>query len=481
MWELIAANKRKSKILFFSMFILLEALCIVIGLAVDYPRGAYWGAGIGFALWAIQSTVAYYFGDKIVLRVSQASKVTKEAHPQLWNVVEEMKIAASQPYMPDIYVVNDSAMNAFATGIRPEKSAVCVTAGLLEALNRDELQGVIAHEMSHILNRDVLFMTFAGVMLGSINLVAKGFIGTSRITSGAGRRSRLGSSASRIHPAFFIIAIVFSILAPLLAQLFYYAISRKREYLADATAVRLTRYPEGLASALEKIAVSAGNLMFYNKITAPMFIINPMALENSSSLISTSTHPPTSSRISILRQLQHGGKVSFRDYQNIFSKENKDYKLLPKSALADKNDVAVRQGVASDSTGVAGNAQTTGSKKASIRDVNNLIMATSGFLFMPCTCGLKIKVPPTIGKNQIQCPRCGRYLTVPSITSTVSHKEEKTRDVEGAQGVFERKNPDSWETAICDCGHSIQLSPLFRGRQVICKKCKRKIQINYPE
>ena len=480
MWELIAANKKKSKILFFSMFVLLEALCIVIGLAVDYPRGAYWGAGIGFALWAVQSAVAYFFGDKIVLKVSRATKVTKEAHPQLWNVVEEMKIAASQPYMPEIYVINDNAMNAFATGIRPEKSAVCVTAGLLETLNRDELQGVIAHEMSHIINRDVLFMTFAGVMLGSINLVAKGFLGTSRITSGASRRGKLGSSASRIHPAFFIVAIVFSILAPLLAQLFYYAISRKREYLADATAVRLTRYPEGLASALEKISVSASNLMWYNKITAPMFIINPMALESSGELFSSSTHPPTHKRIGILRQLQHGGKVSFRDYQNIFSKENKDYNLLPKSALADKNDVAVRQGSIQESLGLGGDPA-TGAKKATIRDVNNLIMATSGFLFMPCTCGLKIKVPPTIGKSKIQCPRCGRYLTVPSVTSTVSHQDEKTKDIDGAQAVFERKNPDSWETAICDCGHSIQLSPIFRGRQVICKKCKRKIQINYPE
>lgn len=477
MWELIASNKRKSKILFFSMFVLLVSLCVVIGLALDYPRGGYWGAAIGFGLWAIQSIVAYYFGDKIVLKVSRATKVTKEIHPQLYNIVEEMKIAASQTFMPDIYVVNDSAMNAFATGIKPEKCAICVTAGLLESLNRDELQGVIAHEMSHIINRDVLFMTFAGVMLGSINLVAKGFLGTSRITSGASRRGRLGSSASKIHPAFFIVAIVFSILAPLLAQLFYFAISRKREYLADATAVRLTRYPEGLASALEKISGSASNLMWFNKITAPMFIINPMALENSSELLSRSTHPPTSSRIGILRKLQHGGTVSFRDYQNIFAKENKDFKLLPKSALEDKNTVSTRQA----SAGGGGGGGEAVSKKADIRSVNDLIMATSGFLFMPCTCGLKIKVPPTIGKNQIQCPRCGRHLTVPSITSNVSHKEEKTRDIAGAQAVFERTNPDSWETALCDCGHSIQLSPLFRGRQITCKKCKRKIQINYPE
>ncbi|HQJ59515.1 MAG TPA: M48 family metalloprotease, partial [bacterium] len=176
MWELIEQNRRKSKVVFIAMFFLLEALSISIGGAIYYPDGLYWGALAGFALWAIQSAVAYYFGDAIVLSVSKATKVTKESYPQLYNIVEEMKIAGSQTFMPEIYVINDSAMNAFATGIRPEKSAVCVTAGLLETLNRDELQGVIAHEMSHIINRDVLFMTFAGVMLGSINLIAKGFI-----------------------------------------------------------------------------------------------------------------------------------------------------------------------------------------------------------------------------------------------------------------------------------------------------------------
>jgi heat shock protein HtpX len=474
MWELIDQNKRKSKIVFIAMFFLLEALSISIGMAMYYPYGGYWGALIGFVIWAVQSAAAYYFGDRIVLSVSKATKVEKENYPQLYNVVEEMKIAASQTFMPEIYVVNDSAMNAFATGIRPEKSAVCVTVGLLESLNRDELQGVIAHEMSHIINRDVLFMTFAGVMLGSINLIAKGFIIGSRgaVTS---RRTRLGSGASRVHPAMMLIAIAFAIIAPLLAQIFYFAISRKREYLADATAVRLTRYPEGLASALEKISGSASNLMWYNKITAPMFIINPMALTDEASLFSTSTHPPTHQRIAILRSLQNGGKVSFRDYQAIFAKQNKDYKLLPDSALKDKGEIKVREAL----SGVE--AVAAASAVVSPRNITDLIMASSGFLFMPCACGLKIKVPPTIGKSQVQCPRCGRYLTVPSVTSGIDHSEEKTKPVDGAVSVFKRQNPDSWETCLCSCGHSVQLSPLFRGRQITCKKCGNKIQIDYPE
>ncbi len=473
MWELIEQNRRKSKIVFIAMFFLLEALSISIGGAIYYPDGLYWGALAGFAIWAVQSAVAYYFGDAIVLSVSKATKVTKESYPQLYNIVEEMKIAGSQTFMPEIYVINDSAMNAFATGIRPEKSAVCVTAGLLETLNRDELQGVIAHEMSHIINRDVLFMTFAGVMLGSINLIARGFITGSRGSINS-RRSRLGSNASNVHPAVMLIAIAFAIIAPLLAQLFYFAISRKREYLADATAVRLTRYPEGLASALEKISGSAANLVFYNRITAPMFIINPMALADEGSLFSTSTHPPTHQRIAILRALHNGGKVSFRDYQQVFTKTANERKLLPESALKDKGEVSIRDGL-------SGVEAVAASSVASPRNISDLIMATSGFLFMPCACGLKIKVPPTIGKSQIQCPRCGRYLTVPSVTSGINHSEEKTKPVDGALSVFKRINPDSWETCLCSCGHTIQLSPIFRGRQVICKKCKNKIQIDYPE
>ncbi|HQJ61113.1 MAG TPA: M48 family metalloprotease, partial [bacterium] len=288
------------------------------------------------------------------------------------------------------------------------------------------------------------------------------------------RRSRLGSRASNVHPAIMLIAIAFAIIAPILAQLFYFAISRKREYLADATAVRLTRYPEGLASALEKISGSAANLVFYNRITAPMFIINPMALADEGSLFSTSTHPPTHQRIAILRALQNGGKVSFRDYQQVFTKTANERKLLPDSALKDKGEVQVRAGLSTEEA-------LTAATIASPRNISDLIMATSGFMFMPCACGLKIKVPPTIGKSQIQCPRCGRYLTVPSVTSGINHSEEKTKPVDGAVSVFKRVNPDSWETCLCSCGHTIQLSPIFRGRQVICKKCKNKIQIDYPE
>ncbi len=479
MWELVQQNKRKSQIIFAGMFLLLMGLSVSIGLAIEYPVGGYWGAFVGFILWAVQSAVAYFFGDQIVLRVSQATKVSKENYPQLHNIVEEMKIAASQPYMPEVYVINDEAMNAFATGIRPEKSAICVTAGLLESLNRDELQGVVAHEMSHIINRDVLFMTFAGVMLGTINMISKGFIiGSYSGRRGSySRRGRLGSSASKSHPALMLIALVFAIIAPLLANIFYFAISRKREYLADATAVRLTRYPEGLASALERISGTATNLVMYNSITAPMYIINPMAYSDQASVFSSSTHPPTSERIGILRALQNGGKVSFRDYQAAYAKQCGNKKLLPDSALKNKEQIAVRTGMVAAAGAVAGGV----SKKGAVRGVTDLIMANSGFVFLPCSCGLKIKVPPTLGKSNTQCPRCGKFLTVPSVTSGINHKSEKTENIDGAAATFVRKNPDSWESFNCSCGFGHQLSPLFRGRKVVCRKCKANIQIDYPE
>ncbi len=212
-----------------------------------------------------------------------------------------MKISAGLPTMPKIYIINEVAPNAFATGIKPENSAVAVTAGLLARLNRDELQGVIAHEVSHIVNRDVMFMTFAGIMLGSIVLISEVFLRS--LWFGGGRYSSKSSKSSgQGQMIIMIVAIVFAILAPILAQLLYFAISRKREYLADASAVRYTRYPEGLASALEKISDNTIELKTANKVTAPMYIVNPLKPKGQKLSDLTSTHPPISERIRILKR-----------------------------------------------------------------------------------------------------------------------------------------------------------------------------------
>ena len=189
-----------------------------------------------------------------MLSVSNAKEVTPEVHQQLFNIVEEMKIASNLPKMPKIFIINDAAPNAFATGTKPENSAITVTAGLLAKLNRDELQGVIAHEMSHIANRDILVMTFAGIMLGCIVLISEVFLKGLWFSGGSSARYRSKSSSGggQAQLVMMIAAIILAILAPIAAQLLYFAISRRREYLADANGARLTRYPEGLASGSGK-------------------------------------------------------------------------------------------------------------------------------------------------------------------------------------------------------------------------------------
>ena len=276
MWELIRQNKRKSFLLFIGMGCLLMLLGYIIGAAYAPPSGGIAGLSIAIMIWVILSLVSYFNGDSIALSVSGAKEITRDVHPQLFNVVEEMKIAAGLPAMPKIYIIDSPAPNAFATGRKPEKCAIAVTAGLLERLNRDELQGVIAHETSHIHNRDILFMTFAGIMLGSIVLISEVYFRGLMFRGVSSRRRSSSRSGGQAQAIIAIAAIVLAILAPIIAQLLYLAVSRRREYLADASAARLTRYPEGLASALEKISKSTADLPKANKVTAPMYIVNPL-------------------------------------------------------------------------------------------------------------------------------------------------------------------------------------------------------------
>jgi len=258
MWELIRANKRNSIVLMVVMAVVLLLVGFVIGLAWFGPEGGLFGLMIATVVWLVMMLVSFSSGDQILLAASKATRVTHDVHPQLFNVVEEMKIAASLPAMPKVYIINDPAPNAFATGRSPNTASVAVTAGLLARLNRDELQGVIAHEISHILNRDILFVTLAGVMLGSIVLLSQVFLRGMFYSSMMGSRRRYssgsGGGGGYAQIIMLVLAIVVAILAPIMASLLYFALSRRREYLADAGATRLTRYPEGLASALEKIA-----------------------------------------------------------------------------------------------------------------------------------------------------------------------------------------------------------------------------------
>jgi heat shock protein HtpX len=399
MWELIQANKRKSIVLFISLGMTLLLLGYFFGGAYYPDGGGFIGIFFALIIWGILSLISYFSGSKILLAVSGAKEVTKEVHPQLFNVVEEMKISAGLPKMPKIYIINEAAPNAFATGIKPEESAVAVTAGLLARLNRDELQGVIAHEVSHIVNRDVLFVTFAGIMLGSIVLISEIFLRSLWFSGGGRYSSRSSKSSGQGQMIIMIIAIVFAILAPILAQLLYFAISRKREYLADASAVRYTRYPEGLASALEKISDTSIDLKSANKVTAPMYIVNPLKPKGMKLSDLTSTHPPTSERIRILRSISGG--ANYVNYQSAFNNvKHAKSTIIPSSGLTDNTQIALKE-MAAVPVAVAVNKQTK-------RETGDIMMKVNNYSFINCKCGLKIKIPPDFKKNELFCPRCGR-------------------------------------------------------------------------
>lgn len=403
MWELIQANKRKSLFIFFGMGMLLILIGFIFGSYYDSGSGGVIGIFLSLILFGILSLVSYIGGSKILLAVSGAKEVTKDVHPQLFNVVEEMRIAANLPSQPKIYIISESAPNAFATGIKPENSAIAVTAGLLGQLNRDELQGVIGHEMSHIMNRDVMLMTFAGMMLGAISLIAEVFTRSLWFGGGSRYRSKSSKNSGQAQLIIMVVAIALAILGPMMAQLMYFAISRKREYLADASAVRLTRYPEGLASALEKISNTNLDLNSANKITAPMYIINPLKKKGMQISNLSSTHPPITERIKILRSMQQG--VNFSNYQAAFNQVNgRQSVIIPRSGLSDSAVIPQRSSELSQMS-----FETDRQVK---REVGDLMMKLNDFRFINCSCGIKLKIPPDFKDQKLACPKCGRIHTI---------------------------------------------------------------------
>lgn len=252
-------------------------------------------AGIFIIIYGIITYVSYYYSDKLVLKMSKAKAVGKKDYPELYRVVENLKIASGIP-MPKVYVINDKALNAFATGRDPKHAAIAVTEGLLHSLKKVELEGVIAHELSHVRNYDTRFMSVVAIIVGSLALLSDIFI---RILIFGGGRDR--SKGSGI---FIIIGLVAAILAPIAAMLLQLSISRKREFLADADGALLTRYPEGLALALEKISHSS-ILKQANHATAHLYISNPLKKSKKGSWLQNlySTHPPAAERIRILRSM----------------------------------------------------------------------------------------------------------------------------------------------------------------------------------
>jgi len=397
MWEQIRSNQIRSAVLVAGMGLVLLAIGYFLGLF--FFGNALGGLIIALIVWAVLNLIAFFQGDNILLRLSRAKKVSRDDLPRLYNVVEEMKIASGLEKIPDIYIIDDPALNAFATGRDPNKAAVAITSGLLQKLNRDELQGVIGHEIAHIKNRDVLLMAMCGVLLGTIVILAW-YASRIMLFGGmaGGRRSSSGGGSAGL--IILVVAIVLMILAPIMAQLIYFAISRKREYLADASSALYTRYPEGLASALEKLGASTAQLKSANKATAPMYIINPFSKKGMAASNLTGTHPPLSERIRVLRSM--AGGASFTDYDGAYQQVHGMGKgILPAPALAATGAVGLRAATPEA-------AQEEPSKVERVRETSDMMWRGSNYRTITCDCGTKLRVPPKFWANNIRCPHCGR-------------------------------------------------------------------------
>ncbi len=306
--ERIARNRRNSLLLIAVFLAFITIFGYIIGFAwLGDPTRALFGLALALVVGVVFGLISYFAGDKMVLAASRAREITHDDAPVLFNVVEEMSIASGLP-MPKVYIVDDSAPNAFATGRDPEHATVAVTSGLLEKLDRDELQGVMAHEMSHVANFDIRYSMLVGILVGTTVLISDFFLRGLWFSGGRGGGRRGGDGGGgQLQIIMVIIAVVLAILAPLFARLLQLSISRQREFLADATAVRLARNPKGLADALQKIGGDREVLEVANRATAHLYIANPIKKFEKRSKGLFSTHPPIEERVKILRALEAGG------------------------------------------------------------------------------------------------------------------------------------------------------------------------------
>ncbi len=295
MYSQIDANKRRSALLIAVFIVLIAALGYVYSLFTGDTT--YGGVYVAVGISLIMTTISYFAGDKIALFSNNAKPIAKADNPYLYRMVENLCITAGTP-TPRIYIIEDPAINAFATGRKPELASIAVTRGALEKLTNEELEGVLAHELSHVQNYDIRFMTLVAVLVGTISILSNIFLRSRWFMGGRKNNREGGGQAGSI---LMIVGIVLAILSPLIAELIKLAISRRREYLADASGSLLTRYPEGLARALEKIAASNQPLRQAQPATAHLFLANPFAPGTFGSFFST--HPPITDRIKKLREI----------------------------------------------------------------------------------------------------------------------------------------------------------------------------------
>ncbi len=403
-WEQIRSNQIRSTLL----VVLMGALLLILGyfLGEVFFSSPIGGLIIALVVWGFMNLVALTQGDSIILKISGARKISQSDHPRLFNIVEEMKIASGLEKLPDIYIIDDPALNAFATGRDAQHASVAITSGLLQKLNRDELQGVIAHEIGHIRNRDVQLMVMLSVLLGSIVILswyATRFLFFSGAGVGGGRRKSSGGGGGG-QIIILAVGIVLMILAPIAAQLIYFAVSRKREYLADASSAQYTRYPEGLASALEKLSTSNTQVQKANKATAPMYIINPLEKRSLSAESLTSTHPPIAERVRILRAMSG---ASYAAYDQAYRSAKGGAGIVPASAVA-----APALGLRAASA-EAEPVEDLPDSIARTRETSDMLWQMNKYRTIDCDCGTRLRVSPGHRSPTVRCPHCGRIHPTP--------------------------------------------------------------------
>jgi heat shock protein HtpX len=387
MWEAIQSNKRKSVVLIVLLALVLAALGGAIGfyLQPQYPEdGIFFGVIAAMVIWIVMLLISTAGGERILLATAGAHEVKYDDAPQLFNIVEEMKIASGLPAMPRVFIIDNAVPNAFAVGLKQE--------------------------------RDTLFMTIAGVTVGAVIIIADLFLRGLFYSSLAGGRRRSSRDGGQGQIVILVISIVLAILAPLLAQILYFATSRKREYLADASAAQFTRYPEGLASALEKISANQSKEYKKSRALAPMYIVNPMAASGKAVGL-FSTHPPTEDRIRVLRGMSSGS--SLVEYEKAFRTLHKDAGVIGANNLKASQEKGIRQ-----PQGEKHNP------KKSLRDVKDVLHKAAGYGLLACVCGVKMKIPHNFEHKRVRCPRCKRVYDVPveflaaTIAASEAHQEK---------------------------------------------------------
>lgn len=463
MWEQIRANQRKS----FWLIVLMGLILAMIGYAVGeiFAGTGFLGLLIAGGIFVMQLLVYAVAGESVLMTGLGAKELTKEDSPRLFNIVEEMRLASGLGFTPKIYLIDTDSPNAFAIGRKPETSAIGVTKGLMYRLNRDELQGVVAHEIAHLKNMDTKFMTLAGVMLGSIIIMSDMAMRMFFYGGGRGRKrsDSRGEGNAQAQLAMLAVAILLIILGPILARLLYFAMSRAREYLADASAAVYTRYPEGLASALLNIGGANQPMGEVNRAVAPMFIVNPLAASGTSNSI-FATHPPLYERVKVLRGM---GGASFRDYEQAFQAASGGKSVIGAHTLAESKPQAIRE---------ASHTQPMVTRD----EANAEVHALYGYTAIACQCGARLSVPSTYMEPHVRCIRCGAVHMVPARKPSDAREEvqQNTPPREARFMDYTRTAPGTWEKFPCQCGAAVQLSPLFGAPMIQCRKCGTYVRVH---